>query len=249
MNSKPAGVVLWEGASLLDGAPLVVLATLHSDNVKTGDMVQTWILRADIAPHDAVRTGADASICGDCKHRGDGTGKGRSCYVTVHQGPLSVYRAWQRGNYPRFQRAAHGELFAGRAVRLGAYGDPAAVPYTVWASLVNVSGSGMWTGYTHQWRACDQRLADYVMASCDTREEAEEARAKGWRHFRVRLNGEALMEREIVCPASDEARATKPVTCSQCRACHGNAQGRRGSVAIVIHGAVSKVNAYRETRA
>ena len=69
------GFVLWEGPSPVDGAPLVAIVTgarisTESENVKTGAMLQTWILRADISPQEAVDTGQDRSICGDCVHRG-----------------------------------------------------------------------------------------------------------------------------------------------------------------------------------
>ena len=37
------GYVLHEGPSPFDGQPIVSIATLHSSNRKTGDMVQTWI--------------------------------------------------------------------------------------------------------------------------------------------------------------------------------------------------------------
>jgi hypothetical protein len=43
---RVAGVILWQGASLIDGAPIVHVATAFagSDNDKTGVMVQTFIL-------------------------------------------------------------------------------------------------------------------------------------------------------------------------------------------------------------
>jgi len=66
------GLELWRGASRLDGAPIVAIATglaAPSSNPKTGPMVQTWILRADVAPHEAQRDGRDASVCGDCPLR------------------------------------------------------------------------------------------------------------------------------------------------------------------------------------
>ena len=71
---------------------------------------------------------------------------GRSCYVTVFQAPLAVWKAYHRGIY---DEAKDGEL-AGLIVRLGAYGDPAAVPFHVWdRALINSAGHN---GYTHQWR-------------------------------------------------------------------------------------------------
>ena len=44
------GFIMYQGPSMLDGAPIVVIATMSTSNVKTGQMVQTWILRADINP-------------------------------------------------------------------------------------------------------------------------------------------------------------------------------------------------------
>ena len=59
-KSKQKGFVLYDGASVLDGAPIVVIATLETSNAKTGAMVQTWILRSDIEPHQAIKTGDDS---------------------------------------------------------------------------------------------------------------------------------------------------------------------------------------------
>jgi hypothetical protein len=78
-------MVIWEGPSLLDGSPIIVLATgvptaaqrkrgARSGNVKTGDMVQTYILRADINPVAVLRAGADVSICGVCPHKSRAAG-------------------------------------------------------------------------------------------------------------------------------------------------------------------------------
>ena len=91
------GAILWRGASELDGAPIMVVAAglNGSRNAKTGaGMVQIYIIRADMAPAEAIRTGADASICGDCMHRGrrleDGTILDRTCYVTIWLGPRGL---------------------------------------------------------------------------------------------------------------------------------------------------------------
>lgn len=240
--AKPNGAVIFEGDSLLDGSPIVVVATGlrgTSANEKTGDMVQTWILRRDMSPMDAVKSGADAGICGDCKHRGVRTddlaawAKPRTCYVTVIQAPRSVYAAYQRGTYPRMTAAAVASLIGSRPVRLGSYGDPAAVPFEVWSVLV--SGAKSHTGYTHQWRQCDARLRGLCMASVDTPAEYETARASGWRTFRVRAPFEPTMTREIICPASHERPLT---TCEQCGLCSGSngSNDRRATIAIIAHG-------------
>ena len=68
----PKGVVLYRGPSLLDGKPIVCIATglrSPSGNPKTGPMVQTWIMREDVAPHTAQKSGEDSSVCGDCALR------------------------------------------------------------------------------------------------------------------------------------------------------------------------------------
>lgn len=243
-TSKPNGYIIWQGDSLLDGAPIMVVAigfNAASSNRKTGDMIQTYIIRRDIAPTDAVQTGADFSICGNCVHRGKvepvsprskrTRNKGRTCYVNLGQGALAVYRAYTRNAYPLWD--GYGVNL--RKVRLGTYGDPAAVPVWVWENLLRDADGH--TGYTHQWR--DPRLAPlrkYCMASVDTPEEAAIARAKGWRTFRVGLPSHPTAERgvEALCPAS--AEAGKKLSCATCLACDGVASARRGSIFIPAHG-------------
>lgn len=233
---KPTGYVIYRGPSQLDGAPIVAIALTHSSNRKTGDMVQTYIMRADVAPIAALKSGADASICGDCKHRPI---LGGACYVRVDQGPTVVFKAFLRGNYPDANGSAHiAALGAGRMVRLGTYGDPMAVPAHVWETLT-FQASGR-TGYTHQWRnaavAGDQRasVTSLCMASVDDPAEAQEARAAGLRYFRIRTADEPMGAREFVCPASDEAGKRR--TCDTCGACNGSEKPTAGSPVIIVHG-------------
>ncbi len=231
---KPNGAILYQGPSLIDGKPIVAIATGirgTSANAKTGAMVQTWILRADVSPVDAVKSGDDASICGDCKHRGNF--KTRTCYVTVVQAPRSVWAAYQRGRYPAMSPDTVATLTAGRSVRLGSYGDPAAVPSTVWTALLATARNH--TGYTHAWKS-DRVGADYrpfLMASVDSTAEYHAAIASGWRTFRVRAEWEPLEPREVVCPASAEANYR--TTCERCGLCAG-ADKVAKSVAIIAHG-------------
>jgi hypothetical protein len=250
-TNEPRGFVFYRGPSMLDGAPIIAILTgtgKASRNEKTGALLQTWIIREDVAPTDAIHSGADVSVCGDCPHRGrvvDGRNVGRSCYVTVFHAPLNVFKSYHRGIYPTVDPETARDMVAGRMVRLGSYGDPAAVPFEVWQTmLANVQAK---TGYTHQWRACDPRFAQYTMASCDTQADHDEAKAKGWRTFRVRTADEALNAREIVCPASSEAG--KKTTCAACRACGGHTAKARVDVAIVAHGMAAKVKAFADMRA
>lgn len=237
---KAAGVILYEGPSKLDGAPIVVIATglrSASRNAKTGEMVQTYIIRSDMAPIEAVRTGADASICGACPHRGDGTGKGRSCYVTLIHGPRSVFDSYQRGIYPKVDAFTARQILAGKMVRLGTYGDPAAAPFAMWS--VALGDAEGWTGYTHQWRTISPAWSKLVMASADSVADMNEAHGRGYRTFRVTAAPfENVKGRETVCPASEEKG--KVTNCITCRACMGTASKARVSVQIAAHGGGKK---------
>lgn len=250
---NPNGMIIYRGPSALDGAPIVAIVTgikSGSANEKTGaGLLQTWIIRADVSPIEAVNTGADASICGDCIHRGDivdGRNVGRSCYVTVFQAPLSVYKAFQAGRYADVSNdpQAIASIGAGRGVRLGSYGDPAAIPLAVWQSLT--SGAAFWTGYTHAWRQADPALAALCMASADSPADRFLAKAMGYRVFRV-TGADSRADRdprsEIVCPAS--AEAGYKTTCDACKACGGLGSRAKADVVISVHGPAAKVNAAR----
>lgn len=231
------GAILWEGPSLLDGRPLVVIATsLVSKgtmaNQKTGDVIQTWILLRDLEPAAALGR-EDRSICGDCKLRG-AQGRRRDCYV--HIGMVGrTHQAYREGIYPRLpdSPALRAALFGGRVVRLGSYGDPAFVPPAVWDPVFRWSAG--WIGYTHAWQSCDQDLRRFLMASVDTPEERLVARQRGWRTFRVLHAWEQLGEREIWCPATQEGGHKS--ACERCRLCDGVADspGRR-DIGLYFHG-------------
>jgi hypothetical protein len=253
--SVPNGVILYRGPSLLDGRPVVCVATglrAGSQNAKTGEMIQTYILSDEgLSPVQAILAGRDTSVCGDCPMRAiydPETGayrKAGACYVNVGQGAGAVYDALRRGAYPTYYGRRHRALLAGRPVRFGTYGDPAAVPVRVWRHLARLA-SGR-TGYTHQWRSCDQELRRWCMASVETEEQAREAHRAGWRTFRVRLASEPVMPEEIVCPASAEAGRRR--TCAECKACSGARDSAKArSVVIIAHGLDWKVARYAEAR-
>jgi hypothetical protein len=242
IKNTPNGFILYEGPSAIDGAPIVVIATgfaNSSANAKTGDMIQTWILRADIAPHHAVKTGADASICGQCPHRpalrGSIEASGQAfvpCYVKTFQAPLSVFNAYQRGIYPRATLSDIARLCAGRMVRFGSYGDPYAAPIDIWQAAASTAAG--WTGYSHQWRIAGPQWARLVMASADSLQDMTEAHARGFRTFRVTSRPfENVKGLETVCPASKEKSAA--TNCAACRACMGTASKARVSVQIARH--------------
>lgn len=239
------GVVFYRGPSMIDGAPIVAVAVFRSGNRKTGDMVQTYILRDDMTPTEAIRSGADSAICGGCIHRGEHDEQGalingtRTCYVVIGQGPTGVWKGLQADQYPHVNAAG---MFAGRFVRLGTYGDPAAVPFEVWQGLLK--GAAGHNGYTHQWRDCDSRFASLCMASADDETTREQAKALGYRTFRTRPDAASKLKGEFVCPASEEAG--KKLQCAQCKACGGTSGKARADVVITIHGGSAvKANAKR----
>jgi hypothetical protein len=233
------GVVIYRGASQLDGAPIIAVATgfdKASSNRKLGkSLVQTRILREDLNPFQAVQTGNDISVCGNCMYRGTTDGykvTNRTCYVLVLFAPLGIWRCYHA--QPEVSPAELTGLFSGRGVRLGAYGDPAAVPPQVWQSVTEEAA--FWTGYTHQWRTCDPIFARWCMASCDSSAERTAAKMLGYRTFRVTAR-DARQERqrnELVCPAS--AEMGHRTTCDRCRACGGTSGKASHDVVITMHG-------------
>ena len=235
--------IIYRGASLIDGQPIVVVAVVSSKNKKTGDMVQTYILNDNGAtPCENSKTGADYSICGNCPHRGQSTddpkakqAKNRSCYVIIAQGATIVHKGIKGGIYPdAFGHDAIAAIGRGRMVRLGTYGDPAAVPSYIWDSLI--SDAAGHTAYTHQndIKTADVR-DDLFMVSADTFQQARDAWNAGQRTFRV-IDAVASLDKqnEILCPASDEAG--RRTTCLKCGLCAG-ASKKAKNIAIVAHGA------------
>jgi hypothetical protein len=134
------GMVVWKGESRLDGSPIVLIITgfsQKSTNRKTGSMLQSYILRRDVSPLDAARTGLDTAVCGDCRHRSTAPEGNGSCYVNIGHGPRAVYACYERGGYRGSSpiECAREIAESGLGFRVGSYGDPAAVPISVWSSL------------------------------------------------------------------------------------------------------------------
>jgi hypothetical protein len=239
------GFVLYRGPSEIDGKPIVVIATgllTGGSNSKTGHMVQVYILRDGMNPLLAVQTGDDFAICGTCIHRGhvieqNGEKKnvGRSCYVTLMHGPRVVWDAFQRGLYPEVPLSKARKLLAHRTVRLGAYGDPGAVPFKVWEKALDLVTD--LSGYTHMWRQFPMMSA-FCMASCDSEDDRTEAKALGFRTFRVRGKDDLKLTGEGHCPASKEMG--KATQCAQCLLCGGSRSAAKADITIIAHGAGSK---------
>lgn len=187
-------------------------------------------MREDINPLEASKIGADFSICGNCTMRGIPTNdpkrkiaKNRRCYVNLGQGVLIVWKAYKRGVYKFGDSVLMGR---NRFIRIGTYGDPAAVPKYVWNNLL--SESETWTAYTHQ----KNWSPDICMQSADSYDQALKHWKAGRRTFRVIQNIDELdKQNETLCPASKEAG--RRVQCTACKLCRGSSKAK--SIAIVEH--------------
>ena len=241
---KQQNSIIYKWPSLIDGSPIVVIAIVKSSNRKTGDMVQTYILCDNgLDPMENSKLGNDFSICGNCKHRGEALtpahpdfgrykmAKGRTCYVALFQGVLNTWKHYQKGGYPTAQgHKAIAALGAGRMVRVGTYGDGAAVPSYIWESLLSEAKG--YTAYSHQSEIIDIDPMIY-MISADDETQARKAWQRGNRTFRViQKTDEIIKGSEILCPASKEAG--RRATCDTCKLCAG-ASIKAKSIAIVEH--------------
>ena len=232
-----AGFILYEGDSLLTGKPIVVIATMGGNNPKTDNdfksMVQTWILCRDVEPNIAVKTGEDEDVCGNCIQR---PSLGGACYVRTYQAPLSIWRAYKRGNY---NNVINLESLRGAELRLGSYGDPSAVPYEIWRNLIDKVQPRLMTGYTHQMshRAFDKRMGEICMISADTPKVALKAQADGLRTFRMTSDSTQLLPNEIVC-----VNETEGTSCIDCGLCDG--ANDKPNIAVLAHGA--KASSYNK---
>ena len=253
-GARANGATLYQGPSAVDGSPIAVILTglaanpigyagsarAASANSKTGDMLQTHILRTDMSPLAALERGCDCAICGDCPHRSRAAGGTGACYVNVGRGEQGVWNAWARGAYPTLGRDAACAAIAAtrRGLRVGTYGDPASVPAAgrFWRPLIDAAA--FHRGYTHAAHLPrGQGLRGVCMASADSAAERDAFRAAGWAAFRVAERDSDRAPGEARCPASAEAGHRV-----QCDACPIGCAGDGLSVAIVADRKSTRLN-------
>jgi hypothetical protein len=235
--AKILGYIAYEGPSEIDGAPIVVIINkidAKSKNDKTGALVQSFIIRSDISPVDALKTGDDVSICGTCAHRpitAKDTGE-PPCYVNVGRSVLAVYNAYKRGRYVKADAETIALALAGKSLRIGTYGDPFAAPVLMWQKVSRYVIAR--AGYSHQWQnpGFDHSAWNsLVMASVDSIDQAALANLYGMRTFRVSI-GIDKQQGETVCPAS--AEGGRKATCADCMLCGGTTKKAK-DVVIADH--------------
>ena len=233
---KVKSALIYRGPSPKNGQTILVIATglgsKGSENTKTGEMAQIFILVEDESPIDAIKSGADIAICGECPLRGP------VCYVDVtRMGPKAVWDSYHRGNIPTLSPEAVGAILRmrERASRFGAYGDPAMAPYEVWRSLLDASGTAH-TSYTHQWREpwFDPRHLSISMASVDYENTVEELRElfPDARYYRLAKDySDVDRTLEIKCPSKADD-GTRRVQCVDCGLCGGTDRAAKSIVIV-----------------
>jgi len=209
------GCVLFRGRSpfVTDGDDqYVAILTFQSDNRKTGNMAQIWLIAENESPLEARKLGLYRIVCGDCAVV-------KLCYVNLAYRPRTLYAAYKRGDYPDYDGREHDHVVAAAGVRFGAYGDPVLLPLGLVQRFADLSG-GHYTGYTHQWRRLEyQRYRPYFMASCETLADAQLAESMGWRWYMVTT--EDSVPGAVLCPHQNTA-LKQVVLCNTCWACNGS---------------------------
>jgi len=197
-----------------NGERVAVIATgikKPTANRKTGNMVQIWIILADQNPVAAVNSGLDANtICQGCPFA-----SGKGCYVNVGNAPLSVWKTYKAGKYPKLEPANYEKVFRGRKVRFGAYGNPTLIPLAMVKAIAKVSRG--WTGYFHNWRELGQAKARaynaYFMASTESETSFDLANTQGLRVFHANVK---QPENTVECLSDSHG-----ISCADCQLCQG----------------------------
>jgi len=187
------------------------ILTFQSDNTKTGDMAQIWLIAENESPLEARKLGLYQIVCGDCPVF-------KVCYVNLAHRPRTLYTAYKRGDYPDYDPIDYDHVIAAKGVRYGAYGDPVLLPFWLVQHFAVLS-AGHYTGYTHQWRRPEYQIyRPYFMASCETLEDTQLAESMGWRWYMVTLD--ETVPNAVLCPHQNP-QLKHVVTCNTCWACNG----------------------------
>ena len=196
---------------------LVAIATTDSDNAKTGNMIQVWIMSKLVHPVESRRTGHDATLqCQGCPYASN-----QGCYVSP-LALMAIWRAFKAGSYSHleFGTPAWNSFFDGASVRLGAYGNPSMLPLAMLDDIT--SRASMHTGYFHDWNIMPVDLAKsygrFLMASCEP-SNVSYAQNLGLRTFTVVSEIPSDRSLGIECLAD-----SKGLQCADCGLCDGTAR-------------------------
>ena len=217
----------------------VVQVQHGSENSKTGDSVQVWILPEKWVFEGKKAMNDDQASCMDCPHSKQAN---RSCYVrkgfaeyglmskvnsleSAHKsGKLEIHSIDKLLDY-------EGDKIRDKFVRFGAYGEPVLLGENNVKTLASIASN--FVGYTHQWHVDKYKWArQYFMASVESESLMKKANSFGFRTFRTRTKKEEIAPGEVICPASKEAG--RLVTCNVCALCKG-ASSKAKNIVIYKH--------------
>ena len=236
-------MILWQGKTPVTGRTekIQAIITGHETgkptaNAKTGAMATIWIDLVDVSPRDAQLDGSYKAVCDGCTHGADVNG---TCYaaglpIRAHQATWKAHK--KRGAGVETLTRQHIDNISRSGLRFGGDGDPSMLPPNLVKMLARVAARAGWTGYTQQWRKDkNQWLRHFLMASCDTIEDAEKAESLGWRAFYVRPKNTPLPPNFTQCPAAKEGG--RRTTCQRCNLCNGSTgdNDRRRSISTELH--------------
>ena len=208
------GWILYRGPSMFDPSKnIVLIATRNSRNIKTGNMIQLWILLEDIAPHEATKD--LKAICGGCLYRHDLADKGKGgCYVLRHNAPLSIWRSFHSGKYSTDTDQAF-DFIADQIDRYG---------YTGYSE-----GSIRFLNSRIREKAENAEfLASKIMLSAKSQIEALELQRKGFNTFRPVGSLDEMIPGETLCESD-----ANDLQCEECLKC----DAQNGSIVVLAHGA------------
>lgn len=256
MKTPESARIVWVGNSEIPGSEgemLCAAITFGSKNKKTGNMATLWIfpyilVTENLSILDFLQNGGDQISCLGCIHSSIGQ---KTCYVWPSMGKgfsrmvIGLRDRYQSGKpYSLNREEVKAVLALFEIIRLGGYGDPAALPVEFLEFLKSCVNTAL--GYTHLWNRFSgetrNRLQKILMASVDSKMQGMMAVSQGWRYFRVGAKGELPDKSiEFACPASKEVKEKigKVITCGDCKKCIGNETPAKNTL-IQVHGTLAK---------
>ena len=182
-----------------------------SQNSKTGPMAQLWI-------YDATTAAPTEANCGTCELKTSKNAYGHSCYAARLR-PMRTMLERCRNKQPNLWAAVASLRRNCMPLRLGAFGDPAAIPPEYTKALVSAARFSL--GYTHDWfNRRSEHLRGVCQASVESDADMRVAHLFAWKTFRVG-SGPDMFHSEVHCPGQLHKR-----TCLECQRC----DGKRGNV-------------------
>lgn len=206
------------------------LWTVSTSNTKTSAIPTQYVGATEAETWDS---------CEGCSLRPDAKG---GCYAwngRVQKGAWSVRKAVAGGKPGDLPTILRRTPRGARVARFGAIGDPARVDRIgLLRDVATAKAAGLKPiGYTHHWRQEPRTgvLKSILLASCETLEQAAEARALGWM---VSLAGPESNPGMVPCPNSRDAS----ITCNRCGMCNVETLRKTGYAGVVFpaHGVAKR---------